>query len=177
MMDIFVNNNIDINCHERVFQRLYDIFIQESFFQINKPESKLRTYKKLKTKAGFERYLSIITSQKDRISLTKFRLSNHQLMIEKGRHENIPKVMRFCPFCTDQVEDEVHFLMQCKTYDIFRKNAFAKFLTDPNFQRSDASQQMTNILEDMNTISEVAHCINKMFECRIFLTEKHKNFE
>ena len=154
MIDVFITNNIDINCHKRVFQRLYDIFIQESFSEINKPESKFRTYKKLKTKTGFEKYRSIITSQKDRISLTKLRLSNHQLMIEKGRHESIPKEMRFCPFCKNQVEDEVHFLMQCKTYKIFRKTAFAKYLNTkiPKIQKSDVSRQFTFILEDMNNI-------------------------
>ena len=111
----------------------------------------------MKTKTGFEKYLSLVTSQKDRISLTKLRLSNHQLMIEKGRHENIPKEIRFCPFCKNQVEDEVHFFIQCKTYNIFRKTAFVKYLNDPIFQRSDVSRQFTFILEDMNNITNALH--------------------
>ena len=175
MMEAFITNTVDINCHKKFFQRLHDIFIQDSFSDINKPESKLRTYKKIKTKAGYENYLSIITSQKDRISLTKLRLSNHRLMIEKGRHTKTPKEMRFCPFCKDLVEDEIHFLMQCKTYKIFRKSLFAKYLKNPIFKNLDVSRQFTQLLEDTNNISEVAHSINKMFHCRDFLLEKHKN--
>ena len=177
MMEVFVANNNDTNCHKKVFQRLYDIFIQDSFADMNRPDSKLRTYKRLKIKPGFENYLNIITSQKDRIALSKLRLSNHQLMIEKGRHDKIPKDMRFCPFCKIQVEDEIHFLMQCKTYKIFKKDLFAKYLKDPKIQESDEPGQFTLILGDMSNISEVAHCINKMFQCREFLTEKHKNLQ
>ena len=85
--------------------------------------------------------------------------------------------MRFCPFCKIQVEDEIHFLMQCKTYKIFKKDLFAKYLKDPKIQESDEPGQFTLILGDMSNISEVAHCINKMFQCREFLTEKHKNLQ
>ena len=177
MMETFTTDNIDVNLHEKFFRRLNDIFIQDSFSEINKPESKLRTYKKLKTKIGFENYLSSITSQKDRISLTKLRLSNHRLMIEKGRHDNIPKEMRFCPFCKNKIEDEVHFLMQCTTYKIFRKPLFATYLKNPIFIGLNESRQFTYLLKDMDNISEVAHSINKMFHCRDYLLEEHKNHQ
>ena len=80
------------------------VFIHDSFSDVNRPDSKLRTCKRLKTKSGFENYLNIITSQKDRIALTKLRPSNHQFMIEKSRHDKIRKDMRFCPFCRNQVD-------------------------------------------------------------------------
>ena len=177
MMETFITHNVDNNCHKKFFQRLHDIFNQDSFSAINKPKSKLRTYKRLKTKAGFENYLSIITSQKDRISLTKLRLSNHQLNIEKGRHDNIPKEMRFCPFCTNSVENEVHFLIQCKTYDTLRKNFMVKYSNNENFKNLDPIKQFSQILADTDNILEVAHAINKMFHCRNFILEKHKNFD
>ena len=43
-------------------------------------------------------------------------------MIEVGRYEKIPKDQRFCPTCENKVEDEIHFLIECKAYDSMRKN-------------------------------------------------------
>ena len=53
--------------------------------------------------------------------MTKFRLSNHSLMIEIGRHKEIPKERRFCPFCPNSVETEIHFLLLCPVYDLLRR--------------------------------------------------------
>ena len=49
--------------------------------------------------------------------MTKFRLSDHNLMIEKGRHSGMAEEKRFCPFCEDTVESECHFLLVCKLYN------------------------------------------------------------
>ena len=40
-------------------------------------------------------------------------------MIEKGRHRNLDKTMRICPFCS-AVEDEIHFLLKCKPFRFLR---------------------------------------------------------
>ena len=98
-----------------------DIFHQNSFAEINSVNSKLRTYKLFKTSIKQEPYLTEIKNVKDRIIFSKFRLSNHELMIEKGRHLNINKELRFCKFCPGSIEDEIHFLTKCKTYSIPRK--------------------------------------------------------
>ena len=68
-----------------------DMFHQEAFEQISRPESKLRTYSMIKTVIGKEGYLDQIRNTKYRQKLTKLRLSNHQLMIEKGRHMKLEK--------------------------------------------------------------------------------------
>ena len=100
------------------------MFYQESFADIRRDDSKLRTYGLLKTEPGYEFYLSNIQSIKDRTALSKFRLSNHVLQIEKGRHKNVDKQERFCPFCPDVVEDEKHFFLGCKTYRYIRTEFF-----------------------------------------------------
>ena len=77
---------------------------------------KLRTYKKFKTVTGFEKYLDILENQKQRKLLTKFRLSSHDLEIERGRYgtKSLPVDERICKLCNERkVEDEFHFLMQC----------------------------------------------------------------
>ena len=100
--------DIDIDLHLQSFQRLSDIFHQQAFEDIKRVDSKLRTYCKLKPESGFEKYLDEIPV-KERTALTKLRLSNHLLMIEKGRHMGIDRDQRFCPFCPNIIEDEKHF--------------------------------------------------------------------
>ena len=65
------------------FRRKLDIFYQNAFSQLNDEDGKLRTYGKMKKESGFEKYLDQIPL-KDRTALTRLRLSNHQLMIEKN---------------------------------------------------------------------------------------------
>lgn len=94
--------------HIAAFTRMKDIFHQESFSEIKKEESKLRTYAKLKTIIGMEKYIDLIQNKVERTAISKIRLSNHDLMIEKGRHLKIRKEQRFCPFCTNIIETEHH---------------------------------------------------------------------
>ena len=84
--------------HKKLFQRLSDNFHQNAFCTISNPQSKLRTYGLLKSEIGTESYLTKITNPDIRRTVTKFRLSNHKLNIEVGRHKNIPKELRVFPF-------------------------------------------------------------------------------
>ena len=121
MTYIFLNNT-DNTIHNKVFQRLCDIYSQQSSTRISTPDSKLRTYNLIKKDNEIQPYLINIKNVNYRKSLTKFRLSNHDLMIETGRYTKpkIPKENRFCPFCADKVEDEIHFLIICPTYNNLR---------------------------------------------------------
>ena len=84
-------------------------------------KSKLRTLSFLKQTWKLEDYLITVKNIADRTALTKFRLSDHSLMIEKGRHSNIHQSDRCCPFCPNQIEDESHFLIKCPIYSNLRK--------------------------------------------------------
>lgn len=97
MFSFIINPNTGTQpfINKKLFQRLSDAFHQKSFEDIRGESNKLRTYALLKTEIGFENYLLTIKNPLKRILVTKFRLSNHNLMIEKGRHINIPKEMRF----------------------------------------------------------------------------------
>ena len=163
MQEIYSTNTVDITCHIHILQRLKDIFHQNSFAQINEPNSKLRTYKHLKLQIGFEEYVNQIPNEKERISMTKFRLSNHQLMIEKGRYSNLDKEQRFCPFCPDSIEDEKHFLTECKAY----KNERRIFYTDIEkdyrpFILKNGSEKMIFLLSNKNMIKKTSRFI---YEC------------
>ena len=57
--------------------------------------------------------------------LNKFRLSDHKLMIEEGRkiRPRISRNDRLCKAC-NILEDEIHFLIDCKKYKNKRELMF-----------------------------------------------------
>ena len=122
MLSLFLNayTNKPIFVYKKIYQRLSDIFHQESLETIKNEESKLRTYGLLKREIGLENYLIDINNPNIRRSVSKFRLSNHSLLIEMGRFKKIQKELRYCPFCTRTVESEIHFLIHCPTYQALR---------------------------------------------------------
>lgn len=111
------------NISNAFFGRAKDIFHQETFSSIKNPEAKLRTYSLIKYEIGREDYLTQIRNTKRRQMLSKFRLSNHKLMIEVGRHmkPKLPKEQRICQLCNQGIEDEIHFLIECDSYKTLRK--------------------------------------------------------
>ena len=86
--------------------------------------TKLSFYCKFKKKYELEQYLTTIKNPSQRRMLTKFRISNHKLLIEYGRYQNIPRDERHCKTCgTGAVEDEFHFAFECPSYSSIRNNA------------------------------------------------------
>lgn len=62
--------------------------------------------------------------------ITKFRLSDHSLLIEKGRYFKIPREERLCHKCKI-LEDEKHFLLYCD-YNKTLRNAFFEHICTEN---------------------------------------------
>ena len=58
--------------------------------------------------------------EKTHHALLRFRTGNHSLPIETGRHKNVPREDRICPFCYT-LGDEYHFLLECKHFDEARE--------------------------------------------------------
>ena len=78
--------------------------------------TKAVSFNKFKNNIALEKHLHLNFKLKHKIALSRFRLSNHPLMIEKGRHLRIEKNERKCYFCKDKIEDEEHFLINCPLY-------------------------------------------------------------
>ena len=58
-----------------------------------------------------------------------YRLSDHNLEIEKGRHKKEwkPREDRLCRNCdSGEVEDEFHFLLSCPIYTTLRQDFLSK---------------------------------------------------
>ena len=169
------SQNTNKTIHNMIFKRMTDIFYQESFTKINSVNSKLRTFAKLKTDIGMAKYLTQIKCIQNRVALSKIRLSNHDLMIEKGRHLKIDKTERFCPFCPNIIETESHFLLECKTFSFLRRLLFAEIeIIVPIFNQICDQDKFSILLNNENIANQVGDFINKALNCRRFLLNKPK---
>ena len=160
----------------KFFQRLCDVFHQDTFAKIQGNRSKLRTYAIFKKDLGYEKYLTDIKNVSTRISVTKFRLSNHKLMIETGRHKKMVAGERFCPFCPESVEDEVHFLFSCPTYRPQRLT-FLTPITNlmHNFSLLSDDQKLEYVMSYMD--QNLCNFISNSMNVREFLVNKPKRRE
>ena len=80
--------------------------------------------------------MTVVDITKFRKCLSTFRMSGHNLMIEKGRHLGIERNLRLCPFCNNVIECEFHFVLVCPLYIDLRKRYIAKkFYLFPNFNK------------------------------------------
>ena len=165
-----------VNTNHVAFQRMCDIFHQDSFSQIRDVKSKLRTYSIFKDKIGYEEYLSSIHNIQDRVAFTKLRLSNHRLRIEVGRHNGIPKHMRTCPFCPTHIEDEIHFLLECKTFQSHRNDLINNIAVDiRNFSILHLNEKFNILMSNQKLTRHTAKHIARTFEVRDYLLKYHKN--
>ena len=166
------------NISENAFKRVSDIFHQEAFENINKADSKLRTFGRLKRAYGLEKYLLHPMKPEHRIAISKLRLSNHDLMIEKGRHSKIVKTQRFCSFCKDSVETEQHFLLHCPTFICTRTKLFNDVgAIIPHFNGLIDNAKFVCLLNNINISALVGEYIYNTFLCRKYLLEYHKNWD
>jgi hypothetical protein len=74
--------------------------------------NKLRTYRKFKNLFKFEEYLQF-GSKTEQQTYTKFRISAHDLRIERGSNEGLKVEDGICNTYNLNIEDEFHFLMIC----------------------------------------------------------------
>ena len=111
----------DLNCNTiyekskymltKTCQDSYDRFWGE---QINN-SPKATSYVTFKKAVSYEKYLDQIENVNHRVCLSRFRLSNHNLLIEKGRHmrPRLERNERKCFNCNVEIEDECHFIIKC----------------------------------------------------------------
>ena len=107
------------------FKALYKRKLHE-LYQANwksslESSSKCFLYKNFKQELVLEKYL-ITLNDPTRSKLTRFRLSNHFLPIERGRHNDIARIDRICNLCTvNDIGDEYHYVCVCDYFVNQRK--------------------------------------------------------
>ena len=128
------------------------LFRNQWFREVNvcSKNPKLRLYRNFKCDFNVEPYMYINVS-KYRITISRLRLSSHHLAIETGRHAKpkIPIERRFCTACLDKIDDEIHFLIECKKYQKLRKHMFNTILSQVSDFNIRNSNSKNNFLEIM----------------------------
>jgi hypothetical protein len=110
-------NHLTKQLKDKLKTKYLDIF-QERISQLrNCTDTKLSIYSKLKNVYKYEAYLNYSKCSK---YITKFRLSDHYLPIERGRYHRpkLPRDLRICPFCKSCICDEIHAFFECQHHDI-----------------------------------------------------------
>jgi hypothetical protein len=90
--------------------------IQNTFLQSVPDNSCIRFYSKFCEAYGYNNYLSNVENVTLRRALTRFRCSNYDLEVERGRigRMRIEEANRICKCCSlNVIEDGEHFLMVC----------------------------------------------------------------
>ena len=105
---------------------------QESWQKKMAERPKLCTYRKVKDKLEHEVYLNTC-DKKGRRAMARLRSGTNSLRIETGRHEGLERKDRVCRFGCKVVEDEKHFLLECKMYKDYREELKAN-LGGMNFE-------------------------------------------
>ena len=130
----------------------------------------LRTYTNLKAEFRMEPHLSLVTNYKYRDAITKLRASSHTLEVERGRYTNpkTPLEDRLCPVC-GIIEDELHFLVGCRSYARERQELFEKISNlFPQFNHMDNTDKFVFMLcyPDPNILTAVGKFIHTCFQLR-----------
>ena len=96
------------------------------------------------------------------------------MCIETGRHKNIKLNDSVCTKCDDHVlEDEIHFLLECKAYNELREKLFnskMKEIIDLDIEKSKLFGQILSMDEEDN-ISVLANYISEATKKRTEVTE------
>ncbi len=105
--------------------------------------------------------------------MTKLRLSNHKLEIEAGRYKRPPikSEERQCTHCPGKIEDEEHFLLECKNYDKKRKDLFKELEKEMKIDFKKMTRTNTFLLlmgggKNKNSQKAIAKYISECFTLR-----------
>ena len=130
---------------------------------------KADTYKLFKNMPKFEKYFDYIKNVKHLKVFIKFRVSDHNILLEEGRRKIpiIPRNERICKTC-NKIEDESQFLIDCDNYNYARGKEFKNIIFEfPRF--AEITDSITRFIFLMSQENEkvtilVASCIYNWFE-------------
>ena len=122
-------------------------------------------------------YVDVLNNRCDRAAICKIHISAHPLMIERGRHLNIPRTERYCLLCkSNQIEDEKHFLLHCKKFNT-QRNIFNEKISNilENASYKNANNKISFLFNNKSysilrlTSSFISNCLNIRKDLLLFL--------
>ena len=63
-------------------------------------------------------------------ALTEIRLSNHNVMTDRRRHQRLSENQSLSPFYDNKVESEYHFFIECKKNHVLRQKLVVEMITN-----------------------------------------------
>ena len=133
---------------------------------------KLRYYNLFKNKFETAKYLVHLKDLSLRQQVAKFMCSDHNLMIEVGRHcfalEN-----RTCTKCSANcIEDEVHLLIDCSAYQNLRRQYLSQEIMQiiNNLKDKNEAFKVINTNEEPSNILSIAKYLKEAFKSRMVLS-------
>ena len=119
-----------------------------------------------------EVYLIHVRIKKHRNSLAKIRLSDHELHIQTGRQirPKIPENLRTCKNWPEYVEDEAHFLLQCREDSDIKNDLIHRIAMDfPKVSDITDKNILYKFIMKIQTpeiLKSLGFCINLLFKNR-----------
>ena len=117
MRELYGNNE---PCNLDILSTLMIEKYSEDWISSVRLKPKLRTYLLIKDNYGTENYVKLNLTRSQRSLLCQLRIGILPLPIETGRFRDIRGIQenqRFCTFCKDQIENELHFMFTCRQYN------------------------------------------------------------
>ena len=141
----------DISDINIIKQRLFDQYKQSWYSNINN-SNRLSSYCRYKHEFRCEIYLDTIHEKRFKIALSRFRLSSHQLEIERDRYHDIARDERLCKFCPSKcIENEYHFMLVCPLYQELRRQYLKPYFCSwPTLNKFDRIMSTENKKEILN---------------------------
>ena len=106
-------------------------------------------------------------------ALSKLRLSSFKLTIVTGKWFKTKKEERICKFCDlNEVEDETHFLLQCRNYKDLRKGLIDYLISTENINLT-----FGNRLKKLKLLFVIGSCWGSLNALGKFILEVYKKQE
>ena len=158
-----VGNVIDRNIKSKFDRFFLDQINQVKTGLDGNDHNKLRLYKTFKGTFRPEPYITEVKNRNQRVWLSRYRTSAHNLRIESGRYTSpvTPVSQRVCVYCdSGECDTEEHAILVCKTFQLKRQCFFGRISSlCPNFDALTESQKLKTIL--CPATATMAKCVSK----------------
>ena len=129
--------------------------------------NKLRTYALVKQYFCVEPYISHIRGNHLITAMVRYRMSSHDLNIERGRFNNPinPKNQQICTRCElNEINDEIHLLLHCSAMNNERKILFDSVAAIINIQQTNEMLPRIMTSRDITVVESLAQFIYCCFK-------------
>ena len=98
-----------------------------------------------------------------------FRCGTAPINIELGRYIGVPADQRFCIYCVNSVEDEIHVILNCPLYSSVRRDLFTlAAYHNPAFVNLSDDDKIIYVFTECNLVSKCAKT------CKIILDKRNQ---